>query len=30
MSVEGSADGEAFLLYVERFLCPNLKRGRSW
>jgi hypothetical protein len=31
MSVEGSADGEAFLLYVEHFLCPTLKRGqRPW
>ncbi len=29
MSVEGSADGEAFLLYVERFLCPSLKRGQK-
>lgn len=28
MSVEGSADGEAFLLYVERFLCPTLKTGQ--
>ena len=28
MSVEGSADGEAFLLYVERFLCPTLERGQ--
>ena len=28
MSVEGSADGEAFLLYVEHFLCPTLKRGQ--
>ena len=28
MSVEGSADGEAFLLYVEHFLCPSLKRGQ--
>ncbi len=28
MSIEGSADGEAFLLYVERFLCPALKRGQ--
>ena len=28
MSIEGSADGEAFLLYVERFLCPTLKRGK--
>ena len=28
MSVEGSADGETFLLYVEHFLCPTLKRGQ--
>ncbi len=28
MSIEGSADGDAFLLYVEHFLCPTLKRGR--
>jgi transposase len=28
MSVEGSADGEAFLLYVEHFLRPTLKRGQ--
>ncbi len=28
MSIEGSADGEAFLLYVERFLCPSLERGQ--
>ena len=28
MSIEGSADGEAFALYVERFLCPNLKDGQ--
>jgi DDE superfamily endonuclease len=28
MSVEGSADGEAFLLYVEHFLCPSLERGQ--
>jgi len=28
MSIEGSADGDAFLLYVERFLCPTLKRGQ--
>ena len=28
MSVEGSADGEAFLLYVEYFLCPTLERGQ--
>jgi transposase len=28
MSIEGSADGEAFALYVERFLCPRLKEGQ--
>jgi transposase len=28
MSIEGSADGEAFLLYVERLLCPTLERGQ--
>ncbi len=28
MSIEGSADGEAFLVYVEHFLCPTLKRGQ--
>jgi transposase len=28
MSIEGSADGEAFLLYIERFLCPSLERGQ--
>ncbi len=28
MSIEGCADGEAFLLYVEHFLCPTLKRGQ--
>jgi transposase len=28
MSIEGSADGEAFLLYVEHFLCPSLKWGQ--
>lgn len=28
MSIEGSADGEAFALYVERFLCPALEPGR--
>jgi transposase len=28
MSIEGSADGEAFLLYVEHFLCPSLERGQ--
>lgn len=28
MSIEGSADGKAFSLYVERFLCPTLKRGQ--
>jgi transposase len=28
MSIEGSVDGQAFLLYVEHFLCPNLKSGQ--
>ena len=28
MSIEGAADGEAFALYVERFLRPNLKDGQ--
>ncbi len=28
MSIEGSADGEAFSLYIERFLCPSLERGQ--
>jgi transposase len=28
MSIEGSADGEALLLYVERLLCPTLERGQ--
>jgi transposase len=28
MSMEGSADGEAFSLYVEHFLCPTLKPGQ--
>ena len=28
MSIEGSADGEAFALYLERFLRPNLKPGQ--
>jgi transposase len=28
MSIEGSADGEAFALYVEHFLCPELKDGQ--
>jgi transposase len=28
MSIEGSADGEAFLLYIEHFLCPKLKPGQ--
>ena len=30
MSVEGAVDGEAFEVYLRRFLCPTLKRGRSW
>jgi transposase len=28
MSIEGSADGEAFALYVEHFLCSELKEGQ--
>ncbi len=28
MSIEGSVDGEAFLLYVEHLLCPALKPGQ--
>jgi transposase len=28
MSIEGSADGEAFVLYIEQFLCPKLKPGQ--
>lgn len=28
MSIERSADGEAFLLYIEHFLCPALKEGQ--
>jgi len=28
MSIEGSADGDAFLLYAEHLLCPTLKRGQ--
>ena len=28
MSIEGSADGEAFVLYVEHFLCPKLREGQ--
>jgi predicted kinase len=28
MSIEGSADREAFLLYIEHFLRPTLKRGQ--
>jgi transposase len=28
MSIEGSVDGEAFMLYVEHFLCPNLSPGQ--
>ena len=28
ISIESSADGEAFLLYVEHFLCLTLKRGQ--
>jgi transposase len=28
MSIEGSADGDVFLLYVEHLLCPALERGQ--
>jgi transposase len=28
MSIEGSVDGEAFLVYIERLLCPTLERGQ--
>jgi transposase len=28
MSIEGSVDGEAFLVYVERLLRPTLERGQ--
>jgi len=28
MSMEGALDGQAFVLYVERFLCPKLKPGQ--
>lgn len=28
MSIEGSADGEAFVLYIEHFLGPKLKPGQ--
>ena len=28
LSMEGSADGEAFVLYVEQLLCPALRRGQ--
>jgi transposase len=28
MSIEGSADGEAFVLYIEHLLCPKLKPGQ--
>ena len=28
MSIEGSVDGEALVLYVEHFLCPKLKHGQ--
>jgi hypothetical protein len=31
MSIEGSADGEAFALYVDHFLCPARSgKGRPW
>jgi transposase len=28
MSIEGSADGEAFALYIEHFLCSKLREGQ--
>ena len=28
MSIEGSADGESFGLYLKKVLCPSLKRGQ--
>ncbi|MEW6637550.1 MAG: IS630 family transposase [Actinomycetota bacterium] len=28
MSMEGAADGEAFGIYVEKLLCPSLRRGQ--
>jgi len=28
MSIEGSADGDAFLLYVKHLLCPTLERAQ--
>ena len=28
MSIEGSADGESFSLYLKEMLCPSLKRGQ--
>jgi transposase len=28
MSIEGSVDGDVFLLYIEHFLCPTLERGQ--
>ncbi len=28
MSIEGSVDGDAFLPYIEHFLCPTLERGQ--
>ena len=29
MTVEGAADTEAFLLYLEKFLCPALQPGKT-
>ncbi len=28
MSIEGSSDGESFSLYLQKVLCPTLKRGQ--
>jgi len=28
MSIEGSADGESFSLYLKEFLCPAVERGQ--
>ncbi|MBV9998990.1 MAG: transposase [Verrucomicrobia bacterium] len=29
MTVEGAADTEAFLLYLDKFLCPALRPGKT-
>ena len=29
MTVEGPADTEAFLIYLEKFLCPALRPGKT-